>query len=161
EIRISNRPAPPPPPADNPPERLELGNVLSAWQSAHPNWVAPLRDAISRCQAIEAGIPDPRLALAVADGTGMDEHVHIRGNYTTAADLAPRRFLAVLGGEAMSAATSGSGRLELARRLVDPRSNPLTPRVLVNRLWKHHFGEGLVKSTDDFGAMGREPSHPE
>ena len=56
---------------------------------------------------------------------------------------------------------AGSGRLELARRMVDPAANPLTPRVLVNRLWKHHFGEGIVKTTDDFGAMGRKPSHPE
>ena len=55
----------------------------------------------------------------------------------------------------------GSGRLELARRMVDPAANPLLPRVLVNRLWKHHFGEGIVKTTDDFGAMGRTPSHPE
>ena len=45
--------------------------------------------------------------------------------------------------------------------MVDPTANPLLPRVLVNRLWKHHFGEGIVKSTDDFGAMGRKPSHPE
>jgi hypothetical protein len=61
----------------------------------------------------------------------------------------------------MATPASGSGRLELARRLVDPVASPLTPRVLVNRLWKHHFGEGIVKSTDDFGAMGREPTHPE
>jgi hypothetical protein len=61
----------------------------------------------------------------------------------------------------MSTPGAGSGRLELARHVVDPRANPLTPRVLVNRLWKHHFGEGIVKSTDDFGAMGRPPSHPE
>ena len=46
----------------------------------------------------------------------------------------------------------------LAERMIDPTANPLVPRVLVNRIWKHHFGEGLVKSTDDFGAMGRAPS---
>ena len=45
--------------------------------------------------------------------------------------------------------------------MVDPAANPLVPRVLVNRLWKHHFGEGIVQSTDDFGAMGQKPSHPE
>jgi hypothetical protein len=53
---------------------------------------------------------------------------------------------------------TGSGRLELAERLVDP-GNPLVARVIVNRLWKHHFGEGLVRSPDDFGAMGQPPTH--
>jgi cytochrome c553 len=143
------------------PERLDLDGVLSAWQSAQPQRAVSLRDAIARYRAIEATIPSPRLALAVADGTGMDEHLHIRGNPKNLGEIVPRRFLEVLGGEPMSPATTGSGRLDLARRLVDPRSNPLTPRVLVNRLWKHHFGEGIVRSTDDFGAMGREPSHPE
>ena len=79
----------------------------------------------------------------------------------TRASSSPRRFLEVLGGITMSTPAAGSGRLELAQRLVDPGTNPLTPRVLVNRLWKHHFGEGIVRSTDDFGAMGRKPSHPE
>ena len=51
--------------------------------------------------------------------------------------------------------------LDLARRMVDPAVDPLLPRVLVNRLWQHHFGEGIVRSTDDFGAMGQTPSHPE
>jgi hypothetical protein len=67
----------------------------------------------------------------------------------------------VLGGSESSAHEGGSGRDELARRMVDPVSNPLLPRVLVNRLWKHHFGDGIVKSPDDFGAMGQKPSHPE
>jgi hypothetical protein len=76
-------------------------------------------------------------------------------------EVVPRRFLAVLGGLNSTTADQGSGRLDLARTMVDPAVNPLTPRVLVNRLWKHHFGEGIVKTTDDFGAMGRKPSHPE
>src|SRR5205814_3404913 len=96
-----------------------------------------------------------------ADGTGMDERIQIRGNHTSLGEVVPRRSLEVLGGMDASTPESGSGRLELARRMGDPRANPLLARVLVNRLWKHHFGEGIVKSTDDFGAMGRKPSHPE
>ena len=91
----------------------------------------------------------------------MDEQIHIRGSHKNLGERAPRRFLEVLGGTSMATPGVGSGRLELARRLVDPHANPLTPRVLVNRLWKHHFGEGIVRSTDDFGAMGRQPTHPE
>ena len=106
-------------------------------------------------------IPDPTLAPAHADGTGMNEHVHIRGSHKNLGEVVPRRFLTVLGGSDPSAPEGGSGRLELARRMVDPAANPLVPRVLVNRLWKHHFGEGIVRSTDDFGAMGQKPSHPE
>ncbi|HEY1862010.1 MAG TPA: DUF1553 domain-containing protein, partial [Gemmataceae bacterium] len=54
----------------------------------------------------------------------------------------------------------GSGRLELAKRMLDP-SNPVLPRVMVNRLWHYHFGEGIVRSTDDFGVQGQPPTHPE
>ena len=55
---------------------------------------------------------------------------------------------------------ASSGRLELARRLADS-GNPLLPRVMVNRLWQHHFGEGIVRTPDDFGRMGQPPTHPE
>ena len=91
----------------------------------------------------------------------MDEHVHIRGNYRNPGEPVPRRFLEVLGGTGMSTPAAGSGRLELARAVGRSPDEPADARVLVNRLWKHHFGEGIVRSTDDFGAMGRKPSHPE
>jgi hypothetical protein len=99
------------------------------------------------------------LAPAQAEGTGMNEHVHIRGTHKTLGEIVPRRFLSVLGGADASASEGGSARTELARRMVDPAVNPLVPRVLVNRLWQHHFGEGIVRSVDDFGAMGQKPSH--
>ncbi|HZT78655.1 MAG TPA: PSD1 and planctomycete cytochrome C domain-containing protein [Gemmataceae bacterium] len=111
-------------------------------------------------QQIEATIPPPRRALAMADGTGWDERVFIRGNHKSLGEPAPRRFLEAVAGADQPAPAKGSGRLELARRLTDP-SNPLLPRVMVNRLWKHHFGEGIVRSVDNFGALGEAPTHPE
>ncbi len=101
------------------------------------------------------------LAPSQAEGTGINEHVHIRGTHKNLGEVVPRRFLAVLGGRASLAPKCESGRNELARRMVDSGADPLLPRVLVNRLWQHHFGEGIVRSTDDFGAMGQRPSHPE
>jgi hypothetical protein len=109
---------------------------------------------------IEARITPPNTAPAMADGTAENEHVFIRGNHKTLGDEVPRRFLEVLGGEEHAPPAIGSGRLELARQLVSPEC-PLVPRVIVNRLWHHHFGAGLVRSPDDFGVMGQPPTHPE
>jgi hypothetical protein len=118
-------------------------------------------ELVARYAQLEAQIPAPRLALALADGTGEDERVHVRGSYQTLGEVVPRRFLQALAGTSQGSPENGSGRLELARRMVDHRTDPLLPRVLVNRVWKLHFGEGIVKSTDDFGNMGQPPSHPE
>jgi mono/diheme cytochrome c family protein len=117
-------------------------------------------DLRARYRAVEATIPPPTLAPAVIDGTGEDERVLVRGNHNTPGDVVPRRFLEAIAGPDQAAPRAGSGRLELARRMVD-RSDPLLPRVMVNRIWKHHFGEGLVRSPDDFGVMGQPPTHPE
>jgi hypothetical protein len=86
--------------------------------------------------------------------------VHQRGEPTKLGDVVPRRFLEILGGEPLPADVEGSGRLQLARWLTKP-TNPLTARVLVNRLWQHHFGNGLVATPNDFGAHGRRPTHRE
>jgi hypothetical protein len=118
-----------------------------------------LAQLLEQHRRLEASIPAPRQAVALADGTGEDEWVFLRGNYKTPGERAPRRLPEVLAG-AQPPPQDGSGRLDLARRLVDP-SNPLLTRVLVNRLWQHHFGEGLVRTPDDFGHMGERPTHPE
>ena len=110
---------------------------------------------------VEASLPPPRRALATADGTAVDEYVFNRGNSSKLGAVVPRRFLEVFGGDKVAAPKLGSGRLELARQLVDPVKTPIVPRVLVNRLWQYHFGEGIVRSPDDFGVLGAAPTHPE
>ena len=84
--------------------------------------------------------------------------IFIRGNPLTKGDEIPRQFLSALGGQ--QPFTKGSGRLELAQCIIDPH-NPLTARVMVNRLWQHHFGRGIVSTPSDFGKQGTAPSHPE
>ncbi len=123
---------------------------------------APASSAsLERFAAIEAALPEPELAPALIDGPGRDLPLHVRGSTKNLGAPVPRRFLASLGGDQHPPASpESSGRLALAERLVDP-ANPLVARVIVNRLWKHHFGEGIVASPDDFGAMGQAPTHPE
>jgi hypothetical protein len=98
-------------------------------------------------------------AFAVREGQPHDVRIHKRGEPADPGELAPRRFLQILGGDRLPAG-AGSGRLELARWLTRPE-NPLTARVMVNRIWQHHFGAGLVATPNDFGARGRAPTHPE
>ena len=167
EIRMSNRPAPILLQSSvanraGGAAAIDLGAVIADLKRAGRALLADrLVAAIAEARALDARLVEPTLGMAIADGTGEDEHIHIRGSHKNLGDLAPRRLLEVLGGSDWSTQDAGSGRLELARRMVDPAANPLTPRVLVNRLWKHHFGDGIVKSTDDFGAMGQKPTHPE
>jgi mono/diheme cytochrome c family protein len=96
----------------------------------------------------------------VRDRSPVTMNVHIRGNANTLGEEAPRRFLTILGGDDKHPFQKGSGRLELARAIAS-RDNPLTARVIVNRAWQHHFGQGLVRTASNFGALGEPPSHPE
>jgi hypothetical protein len=114
-----------------------------------------------RRKLAEAIEPESRLALAMQDANGIDERVFIRGNPHNPGAPAPRQFLEALAGPEPLRAEHGSGRLELARQLTDPKMNPLVTRVIVNRLWHHLFGRGLVASVDNFGVLGEAPTHPE
>lgn len=123
----------------------------------------PVRSEIQQLTAklakLESALPVPARAIAMTDGTPENEHVFIRGNHKTLGEEVPRRLPEVLqAGQAPI--TEGSGRLELARRMTNPK-NPVVARVIVNRIWQHHFGEGIVRTPDDFGFMGQDPSHPE
>ena len=89
-----------------------------------------------------------------------NERVHVRGNKDKLGEEAPRRFLRILGGGEPVLFTKGSGRLELAQAIASPQ-NPVTARVIVNRIWQQHFGEGLVRTASNFGQLGERPTHPE
>ncbi|GAB4466874.1 MAG: PSD1 and planctomycete cytochrome C domain-containing protein [Armatimonadaceae bacterium] len=122
--------------------------------------VSPLSDTAARLAAIEATVPAPTRALAMCDGTGRDESVFVRGSHKTLGERTPRLQIATCFTETKPLVPKGSGRLEFANMIVSPQ-HPLTARVMVNRIWKHHFGVGIVPTVDDFGWMGEKPSHPE
>ena len=103
----------------------------------------------------------PARAFAVEDKPKpVNPVIFLRGDNTRRGDPVPRRFLEVLAGTDRTPFATGSGRKELAEAIADP-ANPLTARVYVNRLWLHHFGEGLVDTPADFGFRSDPPSHPE
>lgn len=104
-------------------------------------------------------LPTIPTAYAVQDGQAAETRIQIKGEPTRLGATVPRKFPDVLGGFAVEA-KEHSGRLELAKWITDS-NNPLTARVIVNRVWERHFGRGLVASTSDFGLRGESPSHPE
>jgi len=107
---------------------------------------------------IELGTP---AALILADHRPEpNPHVFFRGRASSLGEEVPRQFLEVIAGPNREPFQHGSGRLELAQAIASA-DNPLTARVLVNRLWQHHFGSGLVKTPSDFGLRAEKPSHPE
>jgi hypothetical protein len=106
-----------------------------------------------------AHAPPREVAYAVTEGTIANTRLQLRGDPEKLGDEVPRRWLDLFGGQQVPAG-AGSGRLELAGWITDP-ANPLTARVMVNRIWQHHFGKGLVQSPSDFGTRGQRPTDPQ
>lgn len=111
---------------------------------------------------VKDGKPDQQVAYAMAEGKEIgDARIQLKGEPKNLGDEVPRRFPEILGGQLLpEEAAKQSGRLQLAQWITDP-ANPLTARVMVNRVWQYHFGSGLVKTPSDFGLRGQPPTHPE
>ena len=107
------------------------------------------------------GKPGKSLAYAVSESRAADAALQVRGEPTKPGEVVPRGFLELLGGQSLNDDESKqSGRRQLADWLTD-RKNPLTARVMANRIWQYHFGAGLVTTPSDFGHRGLSPTHPE
>ena len=119
----------------------------------------PLKDDVEKDKNGQAKSPDKSMHI-VRDGSPRDLAVMIRGDVNNTGAVVPRGFLQVLYPGSRREFHQGSGRLELAEAIV-ARDNPLTARVIVNRVWKEYFGRGLVPTTSNFGELGERPSHPE
>ena len=118
-----------------------------------------LQRKIDELDATHPGTP-PRAMALVDNATPQQPHVFKRGNPNNPGEEVPRQFLKLVAGEKRQPFQHGSGRLELAKAIVD-RGNPLTARVFVNRVWLHHFGTALVGTPSDFGMRSDPPTHPE
>jgi hypothetical protein len=127
--------------------RVERGTVHS------------LQGELDKLAVSTPGAP-PRAMTLVDQEKLHDPRIFIRGNPNQPGEPVSRRFLQLFGGSSDQPFTSGGGRLDLAKAIV-AESNPLTPRVLANRIWMHHWGEPLVSSPSDFGTRSTPPAEPE
>ena len=147
----------------------EAGSLLrQAWQSGDPetlNWFfhrgladtsmlqPEVNQLVSSGEKLSHQLPAPRFALTMSQTTPENARVYVRGSYKSLGEEVPHRYLEALGAKQ-------ADRLGLANIIASPE-NPLTSRVMVNRIWLHLFGRGIVPTPDDFGPMGQLPSHPE
>jgi hypothetical protein len=147
----SNAPANPP--------RGQFSN-LSLFDEPVTDMISKLKRNVDLLEAIHPGVP-PRAMVLKDNPTPTDAKVFIRGNPSTEGALAPRQFLEIAAGpKRQPFPTNCSGRLQLAQAIASP-NNPLTARVMANRIWLNHFGSGLVRTPGDFGLRSESPTHPE
>ncbi|WZO99999.1 PSD1 and planctomycete cytochrome C domain-containing protein [Isosphaeraceae bacterium EP7] len=134
-----------------PTEREHLSKLEAERNSLATNPPPPIPLALA---AQDGGVPK-----SVYEGIN-DARIQVRGDYRRLGESVPRHFPRIAAGDVPPPELTGSGRLELARWIARPE-NPLTARVMVNRIWQHHFGAGLVSTPGNFGKLGVPPTHPE
>jgi hypothetical protein len=128
---------------------LSEDEVKLAALKSHPLPPLPMCEGMA-----EGGVPNSIYAGI------SDTHIHIRGRYDRLGDSVARHLPRLLAGDIQPPISQGSGRIELANFLASP-ANPLTARVMVNRLWQHHFYDGIVRTPNNFGKLGIPPTYPE
>lgn len=168
------------PPAEEVRTQHPAAEVIEAWQKGTltdsqaealnrlvqagllPNQLSDIPEVsklVERYREVEAKLPMPTRVPGVIEADAKDAALFVRGDHKQPAEIVPRRFLDALDPKPFN--TKGSGRLQLAEHMADMKNNPLTARVIVNRLWHHVFGRGIVASVDNFGKLGDPPTNPE
>ena len=177
ELSADGVPLPPPRPADaDDPDRIELVNLLMGadsptsltWNDAANYYLydAPIHGKVMELRkSLNEALANSAATLARAHVLAerpapYEPRIFLRGDPVRRGAVVPRRMLQALSGKERKSFAAGTARLELAQAIVDP-ANPLTARVLVNRVWMQHFGTGLVSTPSNFGLRGDGPSHPE
>ena len=134
-----------------------------APENARRYYTASVREQVivmeGEAKHLEETTPEFPKAMGVTDGEIADTAIHNRGSHWTLGAQVPRRFLRVISGDVQTpVGPKESGRLQLAQWMTQP-SHPLTARVMANRIWRWHFGKGIVPSTDNFGRLGEKPTN--
>jgi len=141
------------------PLNIPIDQAQRVFNTADKNKVVEQQKKVDAFKATSPAAPSRAMVLADAPKPS-NPYVFVRGNPGNHGPSVPRQFLEILSGPDRKPFKDGSGRLELAQAIADPK-NPLTARVMVNRLWITHFGNGLVRTPSDFGVRCDPPTHPE
>jgi hypothetical protein len=145
--------------AENSPARIPDNEIPRLFDVPTGQRNRALQRKLEELDAVHPGSP-PRAMALKDNATPHKPKVFVRGSQFNLGDEVPRQFLELIEGEKRKPFTKGSGRLELAEAIAS-EENPLTARVVVNRVWLNHFGAGLVTTPSDFGVRSDPPSHPE